>query len=380
MKTFFGYIRNFFRGLDNFLTFLCIISPLFGFVLVYSATQSTNSAMRNVLIQSVCLVIGLAFMFLIAYFDYEIYMHFSKYILLFFFAALIVTFFVAKDVDGNRNWIDLKIIKLQTSEIAKVGFIITLTTHIAKVREKLNSPLAVLSLFIHFMCYAGPIVLQGDIGSVLVYLVMFVVMLFVAGLKYVYFAGAAVTAIISVPVLWNSIMPEYMKKRILTAFNPELDPLGIGYQAIQSKTALGSGQFLGNGLFEGIQTQYNLLPAKHTDFIFSVAGEELGFIGCMLIIVLLFFIILRVVLVGVRSKDDNGILLCAGVATMLAAQTIENIGMCVGVLPVIGITLPFFSYGGSSLMSVFFCMGVVQSVSNHSGELMINFRENPKFQ
>lgn len=349
--------------------------PSLGFVLVYSATKSSSNGMRNVIVQSVCLAIGLAFMFLISNFDYDIYVGLAKYIFIFFVIALIVTYFIADNVDGNRNWIDLKIIKLQTSEIAKVGFIISMTAHLSRLKEDLSSPISVLLLLAHFCCYAVPIALQGDIGSMLVYAVMFFVMLFIAGLRPIYFAGAAIIGGISTPFLWTYVLADYMKKRILTAFNPELDPLKIGYQAIQSKTALGSGGLTGSGLFKGIQTQYNLLPAKHTDFIFSVAGEELGFIGCSAILLLLLLIIIRIAVAGIKSDNYEGLLICTGVATMIAAQTIENIGMCVGVLPVVGITLPFFSYGGSSLMSVFFAMGLVQSVIIHSRKLTINFRE-----
>lgn len=365
MSKVFSAIGKYIKTVDKWLVFLAVICSSFGTVLIYSATRNTDFGLRNVFVQLSCLVIGLAIMVLISKFDFELYEDISKYIFIFFVIALIVTYFIATPVKGNRNWIDLGIIKVQTSEVAKIAFIITMSVHLSMLKEEVNKITNLLFVLLHFLGYIAPIILQGDIGSALVYLTIFVVLLFAAGLKLRYFAGAAVVLIASAQFIWSNLLKDYMKNRILVTFNPELDPLGIGYQPIQSKIALGSGRMWGSGLFKGIQTQYNLLPEKHTDFIFSVAGEELGFVGCTVIVLLLLFIIFRIIRTAI-SKSETGLLLCTGVAVMLAAQMIENIGMCIGLLPVIGITLPFFSAGGSSLISVFCALGLVLSVNAHS--------------
>ena len=176
-------------------------------------------------------------------------------------------------------------------------------------------------------------------------------------------AGAAVIGV-SLPFIWR-MLPEYMQMRFLVVIDDQIDPLGVGYQAARSKIALGSGQAFGQGLYSGTQTQKGLLPEKHNDFIYAVAGEELGFVGCVAIILLLVAIIVRCLWVATRARNGMGSLVCVGVASMMIFQVFANIGMCVGLMPVIGITLPFFSYGGSSVMTTFMAMGLVSSVKRH---------------
>jgi len=366
-------ISNYIKLIDKWLIFLALSCSAFGIVLIYSATNNTLLGERNVTVQLFCLLFGFILMLLISKFDFELYEDIAKYIFIVFIVALIVTYFVATEVKGNRNWINFGLINLQTSEIAKFAFIITMSVHISKLDENLNEFKNILFVLLHFLAYIIPILIQGDVGSALIYLAMFTVMLFIGGLKLRYFAGATVVLVASSGFIWNSLLMDYMKNRIISTFNPELDPLKTGYQAIQSKIAIGSGKMWGNGLFNGIQTQYNLLPEKHTDFIFSVAGEELGFVGCSLIILLLTLLIFRIVRNGSRSKNNLGTIICFGVAAMLGAQMLENIGMCIGFLPVIGITLPLFSYGGSSLISVFICLGLVLNVA--SQKTGINFKD-----
>ncbi len=366
MSKVFLAIGKYIKTVDKWLVLLAVVCSSFGTVLIYSATRNTDFGLRNVIVQLTCLLIGMILMVLISKFDFELYEDIAKYIFIFFVVALIITYFIATPVKGNRNWIDLGIIKVQTSEVAKIAFIITMSVHLSKLKEEVNKISNLLFVLLHFLGYIAPIILQGDIGSALVYLTIFVVILFATGLKLRFFAGATVILIASAQFIWSNLLKQYMKERILVTFNPELDPLGIGYQPIQSKIALGSGRMWGSGLFKGIQTQYNLLPEKQTDFIFSVAGEELGFVGSILIVLLLLFIIFRIIRTASMSKNETGILLCTGVAVMLAAQMLENIGMCIGLLPVIGITLPFFSAGGSSLISVFCALGLVLSVNAHS--------------
>ena len=199
------------------------------------------------------------------------------------------------------------------------------------------------------------------LGSAIVFAAIFVVMMIVAGIKLYWFLIGGAAVALAIPFLWNSFLDEYQRLRILAPYDPSIDPdgWGITWQTTRSKYALMGGQATGLGLGNGTQTQSGALTGKHTDFIFSVAGEELGMVACVLIMLLLSVIIIRCVMVGLRSNNTMSMLVCVGVAASLFFQMLVNTGMCIGITPVIGITLPFFSYGGSSLMSTFGAVGLV---------------------
>jgi len=215
---------------------------------------------------------------------------------------------------------------------------------------------------LHFAIIIGLIMLQPDFGTAMVFLAIFAGMLFVAKLNYKYILAALASALVAAPFLWFFFLGEYQKDRIRVFLNPELDPLRSGYQVIQSKLAVGSGQIWGKGLLNGVQTQHGYLPAKHTDFIFAVAGEELGFVGAVLIIGLIVFIICRCFYIAFNAKNSLGGFIATGIGMMLLAQSFENICMTIGLMPVTGITLPFLSYGGSSLVTTFLAVGIVLNI------------------
>ena len=220
-------------------------------------------------------------------------------------------------------------------------------------------------LGLHFAVLFGLIVvISGDLGSALVYLFIFIIMMFMAGLKWYWFLIAGTSVVALWPIIWEHLMTQNQKDRIMAIYDPSIDPTGLGitWQTTRSKTALGSGQIFGQGLFQGEMTQTGRVPQQHTDFIFSVAGEELGLIGCLVIVILLALIIIRCIYVGVKSNGYLGFLVCIGIASMLIAQTLDNIGMCIGLTPVVGLTLPFFSYGGSSIITLFASMGIVSGI------------------
>ncbi len=362
MKKVLGAVKRYLAQTDLFLMLLGIAASVYGIILIYTATYSFGS-LQNVKIQIIAFVLGFAGMIVLSLIDYEILSRFSKYIyiLCILFLLSVVVFGTGMEETGNKNWIRFGPIGIQPSELVKIGFIITFSAHLNAVKEHINSIKHVILLAIHMAIPTGIILLQGDTGSALVFLFIFAVMCFSAGLSLWYFAGAGVLSVISLPFVWNMLQP-YQQSRILVGFNPELDPSGWGYQAFQSKIAIGSGQLSGNGFLQGMQTQNDILPAKHTDFIFGVAGDEFGFIGCLIIIALLSIYILRCIYVSRVARNDMGSLLAIGVAAMFIFQTFENIGMCLGMLPVIGITLPFFSYGGSSMISVMLATGLVMGV------------------
>jgi rod shape determining protein RodA len=207
--------------------------------------------------------------------------------------------------------------------------------------------------------------ISKDAGVMLIYVFITATMALSAGFSFLWFLGAAAAVAVVTPIVWNSsLIATYQKNRILAVFDPSIDPKGtdIRYQTQRSLNAISGGGLTGQGLYQGTKTQANAIPAQHTDFIFAVIGEELGFLGCVAVMLLLAAIILRILYIGAKSQSYFHRQICVGIAGMLLFQVIINIGMCVGVMPVIGITLPFISYGGSSMLSLFIAMGVVSSV------------------
>ena len=267
---------------------------------------------------------------------------------------------------GNKSWLTIPLVgvMIQPSEFVKFAFVCSFGKHLFTVKESINRPLSVLGLAIHAGMIVGLILLSGDLGVALVYLMIVAIMLFCAGLHIGYFAGAAAGAVILSPYLWEMLAP-YQQSRIIVGFNPELDPLGKGYQPLLSRQAIGAGGFWGNGIRGG--SFYEVLDASHTDFIFATICEKFGFLGGLTVILLFIVIVVRIFMIArLAIHSDYGGLICAGVGAMFVVQILENVGMNLAVLPVIGITLPFLSCGGSSMLATFMMVGLVHSVYSHS--------------
>ncbi len=363
MSAFFKALRNFFKQVDTKLLALCVFASVFGMVLIGSATQSMGSG-SFLKVQLVATIIGIALYLLLSWIDLDSISSWWKYVYLANLLLILVLFIfgTGSEETGNRAWIRFGSIGIQPAELGKFLFIVYLAGHISSLEDRLESPVSVIVISVFALIPIALLyIVSSDLGSVLVYLIIFAVMMFCAGIKLRWFAGAALTVAAASPLIWKFVLRPDQKMRLLVVFNPELDPLGRGYHAIQSKIAIGSGQFFGRGLGQGTQTQLGYLPAKQTDFIFSVAGEELGFFGCLLIIAVLALIIFRCLEVTMRSSSFSSYLVCSGVSALLIAQTVENIGMCTGLMPVIGLTLPLFSYGGSSVMAVYMVLGLISS-------------------
>lgn len=363
MEAFGKFIRKYLKQIDLCMIIFAIMATVYGVILITSATWTKNP-MSYVRIQVVAACIGLVIFFVLSMFDLDSICALWKpiYVLNLLLIGSLIIFGEGAATTGNRAWIRFGSIGIQPAEFGKILFILSLSGHAYSLREEIRSFKALAFLCAHAAVIVVMIVaISHDMGSALVYIMIFLVVMFCAGIKLRWFAVAFGLFAAAAPFLWKFILRGDQKRRILSVFNPELDPLGTGYHAIQSKIALGSGQFTGRGLFQGTQTQYGYLPAKQTDFIFSVAGEEFGMIGCLIIMALLTVIIMRCIIVARRSHGTASSLVCIGVAAMLIFQTFENIGMCIGFMPVIGLTLPFFSYGGSSIMTVFIAIGLVNS-------------------
>ena len=353
-------------NIDKVLLFSVIIASIYGIIAIFSATRSfeTNT---NVIIQSASMFLGIGAMIAVTLFDYEQYDILLKPISAVCIFLLILVLIIGKSGDwGAQSWIRLGPVGIQPSEIAKIGFILTFSYHLDKVYDKLNNIKTIFFLILHLAVPVGLIMLQPDAGSAMVFIFIFLVLLFVAGLSYKYIIPGLCAGIVSLPLIYMFLLSDYQKHRIMVFLNPELDKLGSGYNVIQSKIAVGSGGFFGKGFLEGTQNQLGFLPTKHTDFIFSVISEELGFIGGLAVIALLFTIIIRCLKTSSVAKTRFGKFICIGVGAMLIFHSVENVGMCIGMLPVTGIPLPFFSYGGTSLITNFISIGLVMSVYHHS--------------
>lgn len=354
------------KGFDKPLFILVCLLSIAGIAAIYSATYSYGT-LSNVITQSGSFLLGLALMTAITFFDYEQYEGLVKFIGAGGILLLVLVLVVGQAGDwGAKSWIRIGPIGIQPAEIAKVAFILTFSYHLDRVHDKINKPLTLLALLLHAAVPVALILLQPDAGSAMVFIFIFIVMIFVAGISYKYIISVGVVGLASLPLIYKFALSEYQKNRIRVFLNPESDPLNTGYNVIQSKIAVGAGRFFGCGYLKGTQTQLELLPTKHTDFIFSVICEEFGLFGAMVIIALLVALIIRCIKTAREANSRFGKFLSVGVAAMLLFHVTENCGMCIGLTPVTGIPLPFISYGGTSLITYMIAIGLVMSVAYRS--------------
>ncbi len=373
MRTF---IRDVFRQADMALLALCCAATVFGLVEIASATHYMGT-MKNVIVQSCAMLLGVVAFLLISMVDVNELAKGWKWMLLFNVVLILLlrTPLGRDDGTGNRAWLYIPHfpVSLQPAEIVKLTFTIILAKQLVWQREewKFNGWKSVGFLGAHILALVGLYYLiSGDMGSALVFIFMFACMAFVAGIKPRWFALGLAAGGAATYVLWikDKISP-YMKQRILLLFDHDLDTLGVGWHQNRSLLALGSGGLTGQGLFHGTQTQspYSWsLPARHTDFIFSAIGEEMGLVGCVAALAILTAIVIRCLVIAFRARTKFETYLCVGMAAVVIFQTVVNVGMCLFIMPVIGLTLPFFSYGGSSLVTMFAAMGIVSGVQKRS--------------
>jgi len=371
---------EFVRQADLVLLSLCVISTLYGIVLISSATRYMGSSrsLRLMLVQMAAMGIGIVLYILFSILDMEDLIRKWKWMLAFNvgFICMLRTPFGVDDGTGNRAWLKFPgvPVSIQPAEIVKITFVLLLAKQLEwtlRERKELKSFPAVAFPTGHLLFMVALIyLLSGDMGSALVYVFIFICMMLSAGTAWRWFVLGAGGGGLGCVLLYKlGKIPVYMVERFKVIFDHEYDKLGKGWQQTRSLLAIGSGGWWGQGLYQGTQTQSaagNSLPKRHTDFIFSVAGEELGFFGCIAIIVLLFAIVFRCFQVSRKTHSPFAAYVCVGMAGMLMFQTIENVGMCLFVMPVIGLTLPFFSYGGSSIVTLFAAMGIVSGIKMHA--------------
>lgn len=334
------------------------VIPILGLSsLSLSIIGSTNPALF--VNQFIFFVIGIALYFIFSQLDYRIYTRLTIVLYVVSFLLLFITFW-GPTVRGATRWIDVFGFRLQSSEIIK-PFIFVLLSHFLSSHPVKQ----IKNLFFSLLIFT-PIFLmifkQPDLGNALVYSGIFIFILLNAGLPLIYFITASVISALLIPTLW-SILHDYQKARITSFLNPNIDPKGTGYNALQAIIAIGAGGLWGLGLGRGTQSHLQFLPEFHTDFIFASLVEEFGFLGGIIVLVFYTLLLLKIINIAFHTEDLFGRLICIAVFSQILIQLFINIGMNVGILPITGITLPLVSYGGSSIMGIFISLGMVQSIS-----------------
>ncbi len=382
----FSPIKEFLKKGDIILLGLCLAASTFGLALIYSATQYTGETrwMRFVFVQLVAILLGMIAYMLLTFVDFQLFVEKRwKLLLIFnvFFILLLLTPLGEDYNSGNLNWLVISRIiprfpmDIQPNEIVKISFILLLALQIVKIQDReldISSIPSVIQTGGHTVFMLGLIAaICGDFGMCVIYMMIFVSMAWASGVKLRWFLLVGSGLVLTVVLLWLFFLPEtrwwndYRIMRFRVVFDHSLDPSGRGWQQLRSTMAIGSGKLFGQGYLKGIQTQSpnsEALPARHTDFIYAVCGEELGLVGCMALLLLLASIVLRCIWVGRHASSPFNAYVCMGMAGMLLAQITFNVGMCLFILPVMGLTLPFISYGGSSIITLFAAMGIVSSV------------------
>lgn len=364
-------IKKFFARTDWVLLALCVGASIFGVVVIASATNVDGSS-SYVTKQLVALALGLALYVLISFVDMEVLG--EHQLMLSFFAALFLASLYPFGVEGgtgNKSWLQIPGIPfmIQPAEYCKIVYIIVIARIMTIYQERINSLNCVSRIILVSGVFLGLIVfISKDAGVALIYVFAFIIMALAGGFSFVWFAVAGAGIAVVIPILWSSgLVRDDQKERIMVLFDETIDPLGIDvrYQTYRSMNAISGGSLTGQGLYNGVQTQSGNIPEQHTDLIFAVIGEELGFAGCVFCIALLVAIILRILYIGNHSQSYFYRMICVGISGTLMFQILINIGMCLGMMPVIGVTLPFISYGGSSILSLFIAMGVISSIRLH---------------
>lgn len=377
-------LADFFQQADLMLLGLCCVSTLYGMALIASATHymRPERMIRYVGVQGIAMLLGICAYIFMSMVDVEILVKKWKWLVVFnivFIGLLKSPFGVGEASTGNQAWLKFPGIPFQIgpAEVVKITFTLLLAKQLAWLREEKRDLKSFSSAFAvagHTLALLGwYVVISKDMGNALTFFFIFLCMAFTAGFALRWFAllfggiGAAVAGVLLLDLVPSSM--EYMLKRFQVLFDHSFDTQGVGWQQTRSLLAIGSGGLFGQGYMNGTQTQSSAaqsLPQRWTDFIFSVCGEELGLVGCLAVILLLAAIIIRVLLVAKHSQTPFQCYVCVGVAAMLIYQTVINIGMCLFVMPTIGVTLPFFSYGGSSLLTLYAAMGMVSAIKKRS--------------
>ena len=367
MRQFLSEFKSFLRKGDLVLLALCLIITTFGVVMI-SSTTNYRGNLRYIIIQVIAAALGVLLFMIISSIDVDF---FSEHRILLagfnvFLLLLLIPFGTDKST-GNRSWLDFPFlpIDIQPAEICKITYILVMASVMKSHQSRISSLPSVIHMVFHLGLLVGlNMVISKDAGVSLIFVFIFIGMAFAGGVSLLWYLLAIGGVVAIWPFLWNNFLGEHQKNRIMVLINPDLDKEGIDarFHTVRSLRSLTGGLWTGQGLYQGNRTSKGELFAQHTDYIFSAIGEELGFFGCLAVLLMLFLIVFRCIQVGSRSQDYMRRMVCFGAASALMFQIIINVGMCIGVAPVIGLTLPFISYGGSSILTLYAMLGLVSGV------------------
>ncbi len=365
MKKLGNKILEIFKKGDMILLSLCLIATVFGIVMIYAVTEDEGT--HYIIVQTGAMLAGVVLYFALTAFDIDILA--GQRTLLFIFNTVFIGMLLIWGIEGNtgnRSWLSFPFLpfNIQPAEVCKITYIIILAKTMSIHQNRISSLRSVLPLAFNMLFIVGLIVfISSDTGVALIFIFIFITMAYVGGINLWWFLGGAGAVTAAAPYIWMYALRNDQKNRIMALFDPSIDPTGRGtlWQTNQSLKALQNGGISGLGLFNGSLSEDGL-PAAHTDMIFSSTGEQLGMLGCLFILIILLAIVGRIIYVGMKSPDYMNRLICLGIASMLLFQILINVGVCLGLIPVIGLALPFISYGGSSILTSFVAMGVVSGI------------------
>ena len=371
----FNFRNKVFKKFDFILFFTVIILCAFGIIVLNSASLTTRTGAASIIrTQTMSTILGFIAIFILILMDYEFIgkLYIPIYVVCIGLLVAVLIWGIGDEQVGvgARSWLSLGGFIFQPAEPVKIGLIISLAKFIDKNKETINAPFTLIKVLIFAFFPVLLILLQPDAGTAMVFIFFIAAMLFAAGIKWRYIGYTLGLGLLSLPIIWMNLS-NIQKNRLYDFLEPERDPTGTGYQAIQSRIAIGSGQFFGRGLQQGTQTQYNFIPAKQTDFIFAVLAEELGFLGGAALILLYFIMMQRFIVIAKRSEDLFGSLMVIGIFAKFLFHIWENIGMTIGLMPITGIPLPFFSHGGTYQLVNLISIGIVLSVALRKKEGLI---------
>ena len=353
--------KNFSIYFDQYLFISITLLSVMGLFFLYSASQGD---LNTIIKQSIFVCFGLTLMLILSQPDPDFYKIFSNLFLLIAISLMFATMIFGKEINGAKRWLNLGFFTLQTSELIKIALPIFLASYLynkplpISLRHSLQTFL--LICFIFYLVYSQP-----DLGTGLVVFMAGIYILFLAGLSWKFILTSFGLIILSMPFIWNNFLEPFQRQRILTFINPSNDPYGSSWNITQSKIAIGSGGMSGKGYQDGSQASLNFLPEAETDFIFAVIAEEFGFLGICILLFFFFFILLRCIYLAFNARDRFCRLSIGGLSLIFASTLFINLGMVVGIIPVVGMPMPFISKGGSSLLSFYIAFGIIISMATH---------------
>ncbi len=353
--------RRFSIYFDQYLFISITLLSIMGLFFLYSASQGD---LNTIIKQSIFVGFGLLLMFVLSQPDPDFYNTFSGIFLLFSLLLIFATMAFGKEINGAKRWLDLGFFTLQSSELIKISLPIFLSSYLYNKPLPISPKHTLISLILIgfiFILVAG----QPDLGTSLVVLMAGLYILFLAGLGWRFIGASFGLLLLSLPFLWNNFLQPFQRQRIQTLLDPSVDPYGTGWNITQSKIAIGSGGINGKGFQEGSQAHLDFLPETETDFIFAVIAEEFGFIGVCILLAIFFFILLRCLYLAFNARDRFCRLTIGGLSLIFASTLFINLAMVVGIIPVVGMPLPFISKGGSSLLSFYIAFGIIISMASH---------------